>query len=91
MVIAITDTSLRFVLGHRDELFPGAPIVYSGLSVPDEILRSADRPLTAVLLGAAYAETLKVALALHPSTEQVFVVARASGASGRRCRKDGTS
>ncbi len=35
-----------------------------------------------MLLGAAYAETLKVALALHPSTEQVFVVARASGASG---------
>ncbi len=34
VVIAVTDTSLRFVLGHRDELFPEAPIVYAGLFGP---------------------------------------------------------
>jgi signal transduction histidine kinase len=76
VVIAIADPALQFVLERRDELFPDAAIVYSGLAVPDNVNRSAAGGLTAVLRGIAYAETLKLALALHPSTEQVFVVAR---------------
>ena len=75
VVIAIADPALRFVLDHRDELFPDAPIVYSGVAVPEDNSRGSARGLTAVLRGIAYAETLKLALALHPSTEQVFVVA----------------
>ena len=42
---------------------------------PADSRRGAARGLTAVLRGVAYGETLKLALALHPSTEQVFVVA----------------
>jgi signal transduction histidine kinase len=76
VVIAMTDAVLRFVLDHRARLFPDAPIVYMGLEIPDEIARAADSPLTGVLVGTAYLETLKVALALHPSTRQVFIVAK---------------
>jgi signal transduction histidine kinase/ABC-type uncharacterized transport system substrate-binding protein len=75
VVIAIADPALRFVLDRRDELFPGASIVYSGVAVPDGVSQGAVGGLTAVLRGVAYAETLKLALALHPSTEQVFVIA----------------
>jgi signal transduction histidine kinase len=75
VVIAIADPALRFVLDHRDELFPDVPIVYSGVAVLEDNGLRAPRGLTAVLRGIAYAETLNVALALHPSTEQVFVVA----------------
>jgi signal transduction histidine kinase len=76
LVIAIADPALQFALDHRDELFPDAPIVFSGVAVPDAIARGAGRGLTAVMRGAAYAETLKLALNLHPSTERVFVIAR---------------
>ncbi len=76
VVIAMTDAVLRFVLAYRDQLFPDAPMVFTGLEIPDEINHSPARPLTGVLVGVAYAETLKVALALHPATEQVFVVAK---------------
>ena len=76
VVIAIADPALRFVLDHRDELFPDVPIVYSGLAVLEDNRRGAARGLTAVLRGIAYAETLKLALKLHPLTEHVFVVAR---------------
>ena len=76
VVIAIADPALRFVLDHRDELFPGVPIVYSGVALPANHRIGAIDRLTAVLRGVAYAETLKLALELHPSTEQVFVVAR---------------
>jgi signal transduction histidine kinase len=76
LVFTIADPALEFALDHRDELFPDAPIVFSGVAVPDAATRRAGRGLTAVMRGAAYAETLKVALDLHPSAEQVFVIAR---------------
>ena len=75
LVIAVTDTALRFVLGHREELFPGAPVVFAGLAIP-EISRSAGGGITGITLGIAYAETLRFALELHPSTERVYVVAK---------------
>src|SRR5688572_32717319 len=75
VVIALADPALRFVLDRRDDLFPNVPIVYSGLAIPEDNSREAVGGLTAVLRGIPYAETLKLALALHPSTEQVFVVA----------------
>jgi len=75
LVIAITNDSLRLVLDHRAELFPDAPIVFAGITVPDESVRSAGQGLAAVKVGSAYAETLKLALELHPSTDRVFIVA----------------
>ena len=75
LVIAVTDTSLRFVLDHREELYPGAPVIFAGLVAP-EISRSAGGGITGITLGIAYAETLRLALELHPSTQRVFVVAK---------------
>ena len=80
LVIAIADPALRFVLDYREELFPDAPIVYSGVAIPDGVSRSDGGGLTAVMRGIAYAETLRLALELHPATEQVFVVARSRDA-----------
>jgi signal transduction histidine kinase len=76
VVIAVADPALRFALDHRDELFPGAPIVYSGVALQPDGDGGPARGLTGVLRGVAYAETLKLALALHPATEQVFVISR---------------
>jgi signal transduction histidine kinase len=76
VVIAVADPALRFVLDHRAALFPGVPIVYSGVAFPVDGEGARIDGLTAVLRGAAYVETLKLALAVHPSTERVFVVAR---------------
>jgi signal transduction histidine kinase len=78
VVLAMTDTSLRFILSHRGELFPDVPVVFFGLAGPDETTRNAGGGITGVRTGVAYAETLKLALMLHPSTQRVFVVAVAS-------------
>jgi signal transduction histidine kinase len=76
VVIAMTNYALQFVLEHRDELFPDVPIVFAGIAVPDESVRSAGGGIAVVRIGSAYVETLKLALQLHPSTERVFVMAR---------------
>jgi signal transduction histidine kinase len=76
LVIAMTDVALRFVLDHRAELFPDAPVIFFALAGPDEATRNVGGGITGVTVAIAYGETLKLALALHPSTQHVFVVAR---------------
>ena len=75
VVMAIADPALRFALDHRPELFPQAAIVYSGIAIPKA--PSADTGgITGELRAGAYVETLELALTLHRSTSQVFVIAR---------------
>ena len=76
VVIAPSDGALRFVLEYRERLFPDAPIVWSGVALPANVTDDVRLPVTGVHVGAAYLETLKLALSMHPSTEQVLVVAK---------------
>src|SRR5262245_48762579 len=58
-VLAITDPALQFVLQHRAELFPDAPIVVATSSAPDTSRAGA---LTGVAWRAADSDTLELAL-----------------------------
>ena len=63
----MTSVGLRFVLDHREELFPDAPIVFFGLVAPDDIRRDVGGGVTGITTtGVAYAETLKLALGAPP-------------------------
>lgn len=75
LVIAISEPALQFVLRYRHELFPNAPVVFTGTTAPPPRVRSEGAGLTGVLSDVAFRETLQLALKLHPSTEQVFVIA----------------
>ena len=59
----------------RRSFFQGSPA--------REITRSVGGGITGIKVGIAYAETLKLALELHPSTQRVFVVAKGIGRSRR--------
>ena len=74
-VLAVSDTSLRFVLRHRDDLFPNVPIVYYGSAEVDDQVRRSGAGLTGMLVGGGVRETLALALRLHADTERTFVVA----------------
>ena len=78
VVIAISEPALQFVLRHRQELFPNAPVVFTATTAPPSHIRGEGAGLTGVLSGVAFRETLELALKLHPSTEQVLVVAEAA-------------
>jgi signal transduction histidine kinase len=78
LVIATSEPALQFVLRHRSQLFPNAPVVFTGTTAPPPDVRTEGAGLTGVLSDVAFRETLELALKLHPSTEQVFVVAQAA-------------
>ncbi len=75
VVIANTTPALQFALRFRDELFAGVPIVFVAGQVPDLLLNRPVDGVTGIVSDVAFAETLDLALSLHPTVRRVFVVA----------------
>jgi signal transduction histidine kinase len=71
VLITVWDRALNYALEHRDELFPGAPIV-SVVTRP-RTFRS-DLPVVQVTAGSQFFETAKLAIGLHPNTRRIAVV-----------------
>lgn len=88
VVIAVTDQSLRFAMDSRAELFPDAPIVYMGIVEPDAHERTDHGGVTGVRVGTAFGQTLQMALALHPGTRRVNVVANSPNAAGVKIARE---
>jgi signal transduction histidine kinase len=76
VVIAEGTPALQFVLRHGEELFPGVPVVFVAGSLPGLTVNSTRAGVTGVLSDAPFAETLELALKLHPSVRRVYVVAQ---------------
>jgi len=72
VVVAPTDAMIDFVNRYRDELFPGAAVVYAAGS-PRQGPKA-----TGVVFPLDMKSTIDVAIRLHPDLRQVFVVSGAS-------------
>jgi signal transduction histidine kinase len=74
LLIAGLSSALDFTVRHREQAFPNVPVVF--LAVDEQEVK--DRQLESDIVGAPIrmdlAESLRVALQLHPQTEQVFVI-----------------
>lgn len=75
--------ALDFVLGIRQELLPGVPIVFCGVNNFDKGLLHGQRGITGVAEQPAYFETLQTALRLHPAARNVVVVGNRGTTTGR--------
>ncbi len=82
VVIANTTPALEFALAHREELFPAVPIVFVARRMPAAFSGKALSGVTGVVSEVSFAETLELALQLHPTVQQVFVVAQAPAIAG---------
>jgi signal transduction histidine kinase len=82
LVTANASGALQFALRFRDELFPGAPVVFSAATVPREVLDHTSQGITGVRLDLAFGDTVKMALTLHPSVKRLFVIAHSPAADG---------
>ena len=74
MILASDNYAFDFLRQYRDELFPGIPVVFSGVNdFKDDQIASLDS-FTGVAEIFDSAATLEIALKNHPNTRQVFVV-----------------
>jgi PAS domain S-box-containing protein len=74
VVVASPDAPLNFLLKHRTDLFPQAPIVFVAVKPPPAEQLLTEPGMTGIVHVSTHRETLELALRLHPDTEQVFVV-----------------
>jgi signal transduction histidine kinase len=82
VVITVASAALQFALRYRDELFPDVPIVFLAVAPPQVVIDRTAAGITGVLNDTPFAETLELALILHPSAKRVFVVAQAPSVDG---------
>jgi PAS domain S-box-containing protein len=73
-VVACDNDALYFLRRYRDELFPGLPLVFTGIDDFDTAMLDGRHDLTGVSENVDYAATLEVALKLRPRTRTVVVV-----------------
>jgi PAS domain S-box-containing protein len=73
VIIAMSTVSADFLLAHRDELFPGVPIIFH-TNTRREVNERAAGTSTGVIPDDVHGRTLETALSLHPNIERVFVI-----------------
>ena len=78
VVVAVMQPALDFLINYRDELFPGAPIVFCGLDRRQLSERPLPTDVTGVILKREFAPTIELVARLHPETERFVVVAGTS-------------
>ena len=83
VAVAVMGPSLDFLLGHGDEVFPDASIVFCGIDRRDLERRPPMLRTTGVLLGREFAPTLELALEIHPDTRNVVFVGGTSSFDSR--------
>ena len=74
LIVAVMEPSLDFILRHRDKVFTGVPIVFSGIDSTDFEGRTLPDGVSGVMMKRNFAPTLEAALALQPDLERIYVV-----------------
>ncbi len=72
LVIAAGFSVLQFAVQHRDQIFPGVPIVFTDISSQQE--QDLMPGVTGVISPLGMRETIDLALGLHPDTTTVAVI-----------------
>jgi signal transduction histidine kinase len=73
--ICVTDANaLRFMLKYRDRLFPGTPVVFSGVNVAGEPELKKARNFTGVNMEADLKANMDLILKLHPRTRHIVFI-----------------
>jgi PAS domain S-box-containing protein len=78
LVIAGLSFGLDFALEHREELFPGVPIVFVAVDQREVNARRLPPDVIGVPIRMDLAGTLDLALRFHPDTRRVYVIAGSS-------------
>jgi two-component system, LuxR family, sensor kinase FixL len=74
VVVPFPEAALEFLLAHREELFPGVPVVAAGTERSHVEHLKLPPGITTIPIAHDYDRTLGLALALQPDAREVLVV-----------------
>jgi len=74
LIIATHTTATRLLLSHRNELFPGVPIVFCAAVLSSEELEQLPPDVTGVTSKGDFSGTLKLISRLHPDMRQIALI-----------------
>ncbi len=74
LIMALDNSALDLLLAHRQQIFPGQPVVFAGVNgfTPQMIAGQAD--ITGVEENQDIAGTLRLIMSLQPQVRQVYVI-----------------
>jgi PAS domain S-box-containing protein len=72
VVVAASYPVLQFLMQYRDQMFPGVPVVFTDVGMPEAEIKWPD--VTGVISPVAVKETIDLALHLNPDTTSVAVI-----------------
>jgi ABC-type uncharacterized transport system substrate-binding protein len=75
VVIAVGSSALELPTAHRDELFPGVPIVFANVDHREVEGREMPPNVTGLWMAWDYQRTVELALQLQPETREIVCVA----------------
>lgn len=78
LILASDNNALDFIVKFRDELFPGAPVVFSGINNYKESMLNKQKNITGVVEALDMKGTLDLILNLQPMVNNVYIVADAT-------------
>ncbi len=87
LIIAVESPALDFALARRERLFPGVPIVFTGINGYDPAMVAGHSGVTGVGEALDVQGTLNIAFSLHPKVRTVFVLCDGTGI-GMMIRRD---
>lgn len=73
VIIALSRSSLNFLLKYRSDLFPNTPIVFHANRV--DMNKRGEVNGVPVVVDGQYRNTINLALKLHPATKRVLIIA----------------
>ncbi|MCP4345329.1 MAG: PAS domain S-box protein [Desulfobacterales bacterium] len=74
LIICSDDNSTDFLFEHRNEIFPGVPVVFCGITDLDKSRIAGRWGYTGVTEEPDFMNTIETALKLHPLTKQIAVI-----------------
>lgn len=87
LVLLSDDDALKFVLKHRGDWFADTPVVYCGVGTLTPVSPRDPKTVTGVRDDPSFAETIALALRLHPGTKELIFVGCPNNLPGALARE----